>query len=247
MGYTVADEIKALGSDALPFQLDMRDAAKCEECVKATVEKFGRVDTLINNASALWWHDIVDSPINKYDLITQINSRGTFAMTRACLPHMAKNGWGHVITMSPPISLDRMAGYTAYNISKFGMTLVALGTAAEYKGKGVAGNSLWPVTVVESSASENFKLLDRKNWRKASVIADATLSIISEDPKVFTGNQLYDEEYLRSKGVTDFTKYRCDPNHEPPAILGRRPVPPAEGGTLRGKRGLVAEVASSKL
>jgi len=122
------------------------------------------VDVLINNASALWWQDIKDTPMKKFELITEINSRGTFAITRACLPHMEKNSFGRVINMSPPIRLDLhiMAGHTAYNISKYGMSMVALGVAAEYQGEGITGNTVWPATVIESYASINFQLGERK-------------------------------------------------------------------------------------
>lgn len=121
--YTVAEEVRAIGVEALPYQVDLRDAAKIEACVEAVVKKFGRVDILVNNASALWWQDIVDTPARKYDLITSINARGTFLMTRACLSHMEKNNFGRVVTMSPPIQsgVGAFQGRTAYNISKMGM------------------------------------------------------------------------------------------------------------------------------
>merc|ERR1712037_289426 len=179
------------------------------------------IDILINNASALWWQDIRDTPMKKYDLITSVNARGTFAMTSACLPHMEKNGWGRVITMSPPIKLNHMAGHTAYNISKFGMTMVALGVAQEYKGKGITGNSLWPATVIESLVSKNFKLGLPQMWRKATIIADATMGIILEEDD-FTGVMCIDNTYLRSqRGFEDddFIRYRCDPEVEPPRAL----------------------------
>lgn len=177
---------------------------------------------LVNNASALWWQDIIDTPMNKYDLITQINSRGTFAITKACLPWMQINSFGRVINMSPPIRLELevMAGHTAYNISKYGMTMVALGVAGEFRGEGITGNSVWPATVIESYASINFQLGEKKDWRKATILADCVMSIVSE-PDTFTGNMLIDDTYLRSTGFTDedFVMYRCDPAVEPPRVL----------------------------
>jgi citronellol/citronellal dehydrogenase len=116
--FTVAKEVEALGCAALPFQLDVRDEKRVEACVEACVAKWGRVDILVNNASALWWHSIENTPMKKYDLITTINSRGSFALARACMPHMKKNHFGRVVCMSPPITFNQMDGHTAYNISK---------------------------------------------------------------------------------------------------------------------------------
>lgn len=161
---------------------------------------------------------VCQTPMERYDLIMGINARGTFATTAACLPHMREAGWGHVISQSPPITLDKLAGMTAYSMSKFGMTLTALGVAAEYKGRGVAGNTIWPTTLIESAATKNHQLGDERHWRKADILVDAIMHIVHEDPNVFTGNQLLDEPYLRTKGVTDFTQYRCHPDHEPPHI-----------------------------
>ncbi len=221
--FTVAKEAEAIGVQALPVAVDLRDAEQARACVDETVAKFGRVDVLVNNASALWWQDVVDTPIKKYDLITGINARGSFAMTQACLPHMERNGFGRVITMSPPIVSDFrfFGGKTAYNISKMGMTMVALGAAAEGAGKGITGNSLWPATVIESLASKNFKLGDRSHWRKATILADAMLKIVLEDDD-FSGNMLIDDVYLRQRhGFTDadLAQYRCDPDVEPPRLL----------------------------
>ena len=218
--HSVAEECRALGVDAFGFQVDMRDESSVRACVDATVARFNRIDILINNASALWWQTIVETPPKKFDLILSINARGSFMMARACLPHMERNNFGRVICMSPPISIVGFAGRTAYNISKMGMTMVALGVAEEYRGKNITGNTLWPATVVESYASRNFKLGDRKMWRKAEVIADAAVGVISASGD-FTGNQLIDDEYLRSTGLTDddFVRYRCDPAFEPRRVL----------------------------
>eukprot|EP00927_Polykrikos_kofoidii_P063641 TRINITY_DN584_c0_g1_i1.p1 TRINITY_DN584_c0_g1~~TRINITY_DN584_c0_g1_i1.p1 ORF type:complete len:311 (+),score=44.99 TRINITY_DN584_c0_g1_i1:84-1016(+) len=240
--YSVASELEALGVNALPYKLDVRDAESCEACVAKTVEVFGRVDILINNASALWWQPIVATPMNKFDLITTLNTRGSFALTRACLPHMLKNKFGRVITMSPPINphMEAYKGFTAYNISKFGMTMVAMGVAAEGAGHNVTGFSLWPATVIESQASINFELGDRSMWRKSTILADAAVALVCEDAN-FTGEQLIDDEYLRSKGLTDedFVTYRYDPAVEPPRAL-------AEGQAGGIRRGDVRKLATDK-
>lgn len=217
--YTVAAEVEALGVEALPFQVDLRSPEAIEACVSATIERFGRVDILINNASALWWQDITDTPTNKFNLITEINARGTFLMTRACLPHMRANGFGRVVSMSPPITSKGMAAKTAYNISKMGMTMVALGVAQENVGLNVTGNSLWPATVIESLASINFQLGDSDMWRKAAIIADATVAICC-DPNC-NNQMLIDDTYLLSRGLTenDLVRYRYNPDVEPPRLL----------------------------
>eukprot|EP00437_Effrenium_voratum_P037848 CAMPEP_0181476068 /NCGR_PEP_ID=MMETSP1110-20121109/41517_1 /TAXON_ID=174948 /ORGANISM="Symbiodinium sp., Strain CCMP421" /LENGTH=316 /DNA_ID=CAMNT_0023601341 /DNA_START=60 /DNA_END=1010 /DNA_ORIENTATION=- len=221
--YSVAEELEQMGVQALPVKVDMRSLDDVKECVRQTVNKFGRIDILINNASALWWQRIEDTPMNKYDLITQINTRGSFALTHLCLPIMAKNGFGRVICMSPPIQTDFRAykGFTAYNISKFGMTMSALGAAAEYEGQGITGNSLWPATVIESQASKNFELGGREMWRKAQILSDCVLGLVSSEDS-FTGNQLIDDEYLQDvHGLTDedLAVYRCVPDVEPPRAL----------------------------
>jgi len=221
--YSVAEEIEQLGVKALPVKVDMRKLEDVQECVRLTVEKFGRIDILVNNASALWWQRIEDTPMNKYDLITQINSRGSFAMTHLCLPVMAKNGFGRVINMSPPIQTHFRAykGFTAYNISKFGMTMSAMGAAAEFEGKGITGHSVWPATVIESQASKNFELGGREMWRKAAILADCVLGLVSA-PDSYTGKQLIDDEYLMDEhGLTadDLAVYRCVPDVEPPRAL----------------------------
>mmetsp|Transcript_16833 Transcript_16833/g.39083 ORF Transcript_16833/g.39083 Transcript_16833/m.39083 type:complete len:320 (+) Transcript_16833:40-999(+) len=244
--YSVAKELESLGVKALPVQVDMRKLETIQACVQATVEKFGRVDIVINNASALWWHTMEGTPMNKYDLITQINVRGSFALTSLCLPIMAKNKFGRVICMSPPIVTDYQAfkGYTAYNISKYGMTMVAMGAAAEYEGKGITGHSLWPATVIESQASKNFQLGDRSMWRKAAILADCVLGLVS-GPDSYTGHQLIDDEYLQQEhGFTaaDLAIYRYDPEVEPPRALAMAVHSPNITGSTTFKRGDVRQV-----
>lgn len=221
--YSVADECKKFGVQALPLQCDIRSESDVESCIKKAVETFGRLDILINNASALWWQEIKDTPIKKFDLITGINARGSFVLTKYCLPHMLKNKFGRVITMSPPIITRGFKARTAYNISKMGMTMVALGVAEEYKGQNITGNSLWPATVVESQAAKNFKLGDTDFWRKATILADAVLGIVCEDGD-YTGNMLIDDVYLMERqgfSETDLDRYRYNPAVKPPRLLAQ--------------------------
>ena len=260
--YTVAAEVEALGAEvpapprrcprrpspplqALAVQVDLRSAEDIARCVEATVRRFGRVDILINNASALWWQDIPDTPTSKYDLIHPINARGSFIMTRECLPHMRANGFGRIITMSPPISAGGMATHTAYNISKMGMTMVAMGVAQENEGCNITGNSLWPATVIESLASINFKLGDTDMWRKATILSDAAVAIIC-DPEC-NGQMLIDDEYLLSRGLTDadLVRYRYNPEVEPPRLLATQ-VDAAKEALASFKRGTVRELGGPR-
>lgn len=247
--YSVASELEALGVQALPYKLDVRDAASCEACVAKAIEVFGHIDILVNNASALWWQDIVKTPMSKYDLITSLNTRGSFALTRACLPHMMQHGFGRIVSMSPPIrpEMEAYKGFTAYNISKYGMTMIAMGAAAEGQGHNITGFSLWPATVIESQASINFQLGERSQWRKATILADATVALVCEEED-FTGKQLIDDEYLKYRGLTDadLAVYRYDPDVEPPRLLAAAHsstgIPP--GTSFR--RGDVRKLAEDK-
>jgi citronellol/citronellal dehydrogenase len=217
--FSVAKEVEELGVQALACPLDLRDDKTIERCVEDTLKRFGRIDILVNNASALWWHTMEGTPISKFDLITGINCRGAFYLTKLCLPVMRRNKFGRVICMSPPIQSDAAyyKGYTAYNISKYGMTMVAMGAAAEGGEDNITGNSLWPATVIESQASINFDLGNRSMWRKSTILADAALMIIG-DGKV-NGQQLIDDEFLTTQGQKDFKIYRYDPKVEPPRLL----------------------------
>lgn len=216
--YTVKDEVESRGVKGLAVQVDVRDDSLIEGMVEQTMEAFGRIDIVVNNAGALWWMPVLETPMKRYDLINQVNSRAAFAVTRACLPHMLAGEGGHVLVYSPPVNLAALKGKVAYCISKFGMTMLAHGLAAEMEGKPFSINALWPVTAIESAATINFKLGGPKMWRKPEILADATLKIVTKTPGELTGQALLDEEFLRSEGVTDFVQYRCDPDHEPPPL-----------------------------
>ena len=224
--YSVAEEVEKLGVKALPFKLDVRNDQDMKDVVQKTMKEFGRIDVLINNAGALWWKSIEETPIKKYDLINSINSRASFYLSKLCIPEMEKNDGGHIIMQSPPLTVgsslafpvSHFHGKTGYMISKLGMTMTALGISEEYKGKNIAANTLWPMTPIESYALKNHKLGMPKHWRKEDIIVDAVKNIIQEDPVTFSGNQLIDELYLRSKGVDDFDQYQCVPGSEPPRL-----------------------------
>jgi citronellol/citronellal dehydrogenase len=217
--YSVAKEIEALGSEALPVQVDVRDEQNVRDMVDKTIERFGRVDIMLNNAGALWWKDVVDTPLKRYDLMHGVNARGAFACTQAVLPQMIKQGSGRIIMCSPPMHLSMLKGKVAYCHSKFGMTMLAHGLAeevADIDGCNITVNALWPATMVQSFATINFKLGDESLWRKAAILADAALLLVT-DPNV-NGEALIDEDYMRTRGVDDFVPYRCDPDVEPPRL-----------------------------
>ncbi len=217
--HTVAEEITRAGGEALPVRVDVRSEDDVRAMVRKTVERFGRIDALINNAGALWWQDVLDTPMKRFDLMHGVNARAAFMCTQAVLPTMIEGGGGHVIVCSPPISLESMGGKTGYLMSKYGMTLLAHGLAEEVKDRGVSVNALWPVTLVESLATINFKIGGPQVWRTPEILADAALEILRSPPAELTGRALLDEDFLRERGVTDFAKYRCDPEHEPPRVM----------------------------
>lgn len=213
-----AAEVEKLGRRALPVSVDVRDDQAVEEAVSKAMDEFGRIDFLINNAGALHWRKLLDTPMKRFDLVMGVNARGAFSCTRAVLPHMIEGGYGHILMMSPPITPRSGGGKIAYSISKFGMTLIAHGLAEEVREHNVACNALWPATLIESMATVNHNLGGPPMWRKPEILADATAAIFAKEPRAFTGQALIDEDFLRAEGATDFSGYRCDPATEPPRI-----------------------------
>jgi citronellol/citronellal dehydrogenase len=216
--HTVAAEVEALGGQALPVAIDVRDAEQIEALAARTRERFGRTDILINNAGALWWQPLLETPPKRFDLVMQVNARAAFLCCRAILPAMIERHWGHIITMSPPLDLAMVPGRIAYAISKLGMTLLTLGLAEEVRQHNIAVNSLWPVTIIESQASINHQLGTPAMWRKPDILVDCVLRIVAKPPADLTGRPLLDEDFLRGEGVTDFSGYACVPGTEPPRI-----------------------------
>lgn len=214
--HSVAAEVEALGRKALPIKLDVRDGEACEAAVNKAIAHFGRLDVLVNNAGALWWADVTATPLKKFDLVMGINARATFALSQAALPKMIEQKWGHIVTMSPPVDAQACAHHGAYAVSKFGMTMIALAIAEEAREHNVTANALWPATGVESYATINFGMGSPELWRKADILADATLAIITKEPSARPGQAWIDEDVLRADGVTDFSKYQCVPGCEPP-------------------------------
>jgi citronellol/citronellal dehydrogenase len=216
--FTVAAEVEALGAKALPVQVDLRDADQIEGMAAKTLEKFGRIDLLINNAGALHWAGILDTPPKRFDLVTGVNARAGFLCCRAVLPAMIRQGSGHIVNISPPLDASLLPGRIAYGISKLGMTLLTLGLAEEVRQHNVAVNSLWPVTIIESQASINHRIGTPEMWRKPEILADCVLRLACKEPAEVTGQALLDEDFLRAEGVTDFDRYACVPGSQPPRL-----------------------------
>lgn len=217
--YTVAAEARALGVRALAVQCDVRDDAAITSLMQRTASEFNqRIDILICNSGALWWRDVDKTPMSRYDLVNSVNSRGTFSCVHAALPYMKKGGYGRIIVMSPPLDMRMVSGKVAYSISKFGMSLIAIGVAEEMRKQNldITINALWPKTLIESFATKNFKMGEQSQWRKAAILSDCVVSIVSEQgADAVNGCTLIDEDYLRSRGVTDFKKYRVVADVEP--------------------------------
>lgn len=229
--FTVTTEIESLGAEALPVQVDVRDAEQIDSLVTRTLERFGRIDLLVNNAGALYWAGILDTPPKRFDLVMSVNARAAFLCCRAVLPTMIRQGGGHIVNMSPPMDLSILPGRVAYGISKLGMTLLTFGLAEEVRRHNVAVNSLWPVTVIESQASINHQLGTPEMWRKPDILVDCVLRLAAKDPGEVTGRALLDEDFLRAEGVTDFDQYACVPGSKPPRLTWVTP------GTAHGSFG----------
>jgi citronellol/citronellal dehydrogenase len=216
--YTVADEVTALGREALPVVCDVRDEAQIEAMAAQARGRFGRIDVLVNNAGALFWQKLEDTPAKRFDLVMGVNARAAFLCCRAVLPAMKERKWGHIINMSPPLDLSIVPGRIAYAISKLGMTLLTIGLAEEAKADHIAVNSLWPVTIIKSQASINWGLGTPAMWRKADILVDCVRRMVAKEPAALTGKALLDEDFLRGEGMTDFSGYACVPGSEPPRL-----------------------------
>jgi len=223
--HTVAAEVAALGGKALPIQVDLRDEGQIQAMTAQALERFGRIDLLVNNAGALHWQGILDTPAKRFDLVMGVNARAAFLCCQAVLPAMIRQGRGHIINMSPPLDLDIVPGRIAYAISKLGMTLLTYGLAAEMREHNIAVNSLWPATIIESQASINWGLGTREQWRTPEILVDCVLRLARKEAAELTGQALIDEDFLRSEGITDFSSYACVPGTVPPRLTWRSAAP----------------------
>jgi citronellol/citronellal dehydrogenase len=209
--YSAAEAIEAAGGRALPCIVDIRDEAMVEAAVARAVETFGGIDILVNNASAISLTGTLETPMKRYDLMHQVNTRGTYLCSQKCLPHLKRAQNPHILNLSPPLNLDSkwFAPHVAYTMAKYGMSMCVLGMHQEFRADGIAVNALWPKTGIDTEAIRLIAgQVARKVCRTPEIMADAAHAILTKDSRSFTGNFCIDEEVLRSLGVTDFSKYR---------------------------------------
>jgi citronellol/citronellal dehydrogenase len=215
--YTAAAEIEDAGGQALPIVGDIRDGDSVRNAVAAAVERFGGIDICVNNASAINLGSILEVPLKRFDLMNEIEVRGTYAVSQACIPHMIGRDNPHILTLSPPIRLEsKWLKPTAYMMAKFGMTLCALGIAEELRSHGIASNTLWPRTLIATAAVQNLLGGDEAmaRARKPEVYADAAYAIITRPADTYTGKSLLCEDVLLEAGVTDLSVYDCVPGSD---------------------------------
>ena len=212
--HSVAAEVKRAGGQALAIQLDVREESALESAVAEAAQHFGGIDVLVNNASAISLSNTPDTSAKRLDLMWQVNMRATFLASRACIPYLKQSTNPHILTMSPPLNMDAkwFAPHVAYSISKYGMSLCALGMASEFKNDGIAVNCLWPRTTIATAAIEfNFPESILRASRHPAIMADAAYYILTRDSRHCTGNFYVDEDILRESGVEDFEQYAVTP------------------------------------
>jgi citronellol/citronellal dehydrogenase len=209
--YTAAEQIESAGGQALPIVGDIRDEAQVAAAVEQTVERFGGIDIVVNNASAIALQGTEQLEVKRYDLMQDINARGTFVCSKFCIPHLKRGTNPHILTLSPPIDLDPkwLAHYGAYTLAKYGMTLLTLGMAAEFREAGIAANTLWPRTLIATAAVQNLLGGDEamKRSRKPEIYADSAYEILTRPSRECTGNSFLCEDVLREAGVEDLSPY----------------------------------------
>jgi citronellol/citronellal dehydrogenase len=217
--FTACEAIEKAGGKALPCVTDIRFEDQVVAAVKQTVQAFGGIDALVNNASAIHLTPTPATPMKRFDLMHQVNTRGTFLCSQACHPHLARAANPHILNISPPLSLAPrwFAPHVAYTIAKYGMSLCVLGMAGEFKSAGIAVNALWPRTIIATAAVQNLLGGDEaiRRARKPDIMGDAAHAILTKPSREFTGRFLIDEDLLREEGVSDFSGYLMVPGAEP--------------------------------
>ena len=210
--HTAAAEVEAAGGRALALQCDIREEDQVNAAVAATVDAFGGIDILVNNASAIWLRGALDTPMKRFDLMQQVNARGSFLCAQACLPHLLQAPNPHILTLAPPPNLDPKwwAPHTGYTLAKMGMSFVTLGLAGEFGRQGVAVNALWPRTVIATDAINMIPGVDARNCRTPQIVADAAYAVLVREAAGFHGRFLIDDDVLAEAGIADLSGYAVD-------------------------------------
>ena len=212
-----AREAEERGVEALPIQLNVRDEDSVEAAAQQAIDHFGEVNIVINNASAIQLIPTEDLPPNKFDLMVDVNVRGTYLTSRAFIDHLKdveEDAW--ILTNSPPIKIDRSPGSAPYTWSKLGMSFITLSLADELSNADIGCNTFWPVTAIDTRATRHFGLGTEDDWRSPDIVSDTVLEILNRDPAEFTGNAVYDEDLLREAGLEDFSEYNLTPGDPAP-------------------------------
>jgi len=216
--YTAAKEIEAAGGTALPLVCDIRFEEQVASAVDKCAAKFGGIDICVNNASAIQLTGTLQTDLKRFDLMNGINARGTYLVSRTCIPHLKRASNPHVLMLSPPLDMDArwFKGHTAYTMAKYGMSMCVLGMAAEFQDEGIAFNALWPRTGVATAAIRNALAGDEgmRRCRTPEILADAAYAVFNKRAREFTGHFLIDDTFLAENGVTNFDKYRVDPTKD---------------------------------
>ncbi|KAH8363404.1 hypothetical protein KR084_009629 [Drosophila pseudotakahashii] len=210
--YSAAEEIEKAGGKAYPCVVDVRDEQQVRGAVEAAVAKFGGIDIVVNNASAISLTNTPGTDMKRYDLMHNINTRGTFLVSKECLPYLKKSNHAHILNISPPLSMKAkwFGPHVAYTMAKYGMSMCVLGMAEEFRDQGISVNALWPRTAIHTAAIEMLTGPDSAQWsRKPEIMADAAYAILSREPRQSTGQFFVDDEVLESAGITDLTDYAC--------------------------------------
>lgn len=220
--HSVAAEVEAMGARAIAVRTDVRDEAQVEALIERTVTEFGRVDIVVSNAGALWWERVIDTPPKRYDLMWQVNVRASYLAAYYALPHMIRQGWGHLLTNSPEVTTAPTPGKAAYMTTKMGMSRLAIGIAAEHFDDNIAANALWPAAPIDTAATRNWgrdRMGDPAQWRRPEIYVDAAMEILTSEPRTCTGRMVTDEEILTERGWTaeDLDSYW---------LTGERPATP---------------------
>jgi citronellol/citronellal dehydrogenase len=209
--YTAAEEIEKAGGKALALICDIRDETQVAEAVAATQSAFGGIDIAVNNASAIQLTGTLETDMKRFDLMHQVNARGTFLVSKACIPHLMRAANPHILNLSPPLDMQAkwFKGHVAYTMAKFGMSMCTLGMSAEFGPDGIGVNSLWPLTAIDTAAVRNLLGGEAvaRMCRSAAIMADAAHAILTRPARECTGNFFIDEEVLRAEGVADFSAY----------------------------------------